>query len=215
MQPMIVTVGPLASAVANNICTSQTPTSALTLNGSLVTGGVAYLDTPRRILITVGGSESGKTFTVVGTNWAGDRITEGMAGPASGTVTSVLDYKTVTSITISSAAGAALTVGTTTTAASPWVRFDDWALPQAAIGCVISGTVNYTVQQTMDDPNDPNSPVAVASITWTSALDTTLVGASSNIIGVMNVVPRWGRILLNSGTGSVTGTFRQLGVVPF
>ena len=52
MQPMIVTVGPLASAVANNICTSQTPTAALTLNGSLVTGGVAYLDTPRRILFT-------------------------------------------------------------------------------------------------------------------------------------------------------------------
>jgi hypothetical protein len=212
---MIVTVGPLASAVANNICTSQTPTAALTLNGALVTGGVAYLDTPRRILITVGASEAGKTFAVVGTNWAGDRITESIAGPASGTVASVLDYKTVTSITISSTAAAALTVGTTTTAASPWVRFDDWALPQASVGCVISGTVNYTVQQTMDDPNDPNSPVAVASMTWTSALDTTLVGASSNILGVMNVVPRWGRILLNSGTGSVTGTFRQLGVVPF
>jgi len=215
MQPMIVTVGPLVTASANNICTSQTPTSALTLNGSLVTGGVAVLDTPRRILITVGGSESGKTFTVVGTNWLGNSVTESMAGPASGTVTSVLDYKTVTSITISTTAGAALTVGTTTTAASPWVRFDDWAMPQATIGCIISGTINYTVQQTMDDPNDPNSPVAVASIAWTSALDTTLVGASTNIVGVMNNVPRWARILLNSGTGSVTGTFRQLGVAPY
>jgi len=216
MVPMIVSVGPLASAAANNICLSQTPSGAgyLTINGSLASGGVATLDTPRRILLTTNGSESTKTFTIVGTNWSNDRIGEVMNGVNSSTAMSVLDYKTIISIYASAATAAAITFGTTTVAGSPWVRFDDWAAAQAAIQCVVTGTVNYTVQQTMDDPNDPSDPVAPASMTWSSIGDSTLVTATATIAGTSAVVPRWARILLNSGTGSVRGTFRQLGAAP-
>ena len=56
MQPITVTAGPLTAASANNIALSQTVTgaAAVVLNGSLVTSGVAYLGTPRRILIKIG-----------------------------------------------------------------------------------------------------------------------------------------------------------------
>jgi len=213
MQPMTVSVGPLAAAAANNICLSQTPSGAgyLTLNGSLVSSGVAVLDTPRRILLTTNANETAKTFTVVGTNWSGAAAGEVITGVTSSTVASVLDYKTVLSIYASAATTAAITFGTTTTAASPWVRFDGWGLPQAAVQCVKTGTINYTVQQTLDDPNSPTSPVAMSDVTWASAADTALVGATGSVAGSFSVVPVFARILLNSGSGSVIGTFLQLG----
>jgi hypothetical protein len=173
------------------------------------------LDTPRRILLTTNGNETAKTFTVIGTNWAGDTITEVIAGVTSSTAASVLDYKTVISIYVSAATAAAITFGTTTTAGSAWVRFDDWAAAQATIQCVVTGTINYTVQQTMDDPNDPSSPIAPNAVTWNSVGDTTLVAATANITGAATIVPRFMRILLNSGTGSVIGTFRQMGAVGY
>lgn len=214
MRPLVVTVGPLATANANAICLSQTPSAgALTLNGALVSDGVATLDTARRVLITATGNESSRTFTITGTNWSGASISEVLTGPNATTAYSVLDYKTVTSITISGNAAGALTVGTNTIASSPWVRFDEWAPSDISVQCVVSGTVNYTVQQTLDDPNNPINPVAPASVTWVTSPDPFLVGATATVQSNYAFMPVYARILLNSGTGSVTGTFVQSGNV--
>jgi len=214
MRPITVTVGPLAAAAANNIALSQTPTAALTLNGSLVVGGVAVMDKPRRVLITTTGNESAKTFTIVGTSWSGASISEVMTGPNISTGQSVLDYATVTSITISATAAAALTVGTNGVASSPWVNLDPWALPQVGIQCTASGTVNYTVQISYDDPNSPTNAVTPANMTWLSSLDAAVVGATATQQSNFAYQPLWTRVLLNSGTGSVVATFNQSGVVP-
>ena len=90
MRPIVVSVGPLANASANNIATSQTPTSgtALTLNGSLVVSGVAVLDKPRRVLLTYGNEASNRTLVVVGTNVSGNSITETLAVPPAAPVPS-------------------------------------------------------------------------------------------------------------------------------
>lgn len=93
-------------------------------------------------------------------------------------------------------------------------RMDDWALPSIAIQCVVTGAVNYTVQTSMDDPNDPSSPVAVASMTWSPSPDAAAVAATGSIMTVLSFVPRFIRILLNSGTGTVVATVLQAGVVP-
>ena len=208
MRPITVTVGPLASAVANNICLSQTPTAgALLLNGS--TAGT--LDYARRVLITAAGNESSRTFTITGTNWSGSTISETVTGPNATTAVSVLDYLTVTSITISGNAAGAITVGTNGVAASPWVRLDAWAMPQVAIQCTASGTVNYTVQQTLDDTNAPTSPVAASAVTWVSHPDSNLVGATGTVQGNYAYVPTFTRVLLNRGSGTVTATFTQSG----
>jgi hypothetical protein len=213
MRPITVTVGPLVAASANNIALTQTPASAVTLNGSLVVAGVAILDTPRRVLITTTGNESSKTFTIVGTNWSGSSISEVMTGPNATTGASVLDYATVTSITISATAANALTVGTNGVAASPWVNLDPWSNSYIAIQCTVSGTVNYTVQQTLDDPNSPTSPVAVASMTWVSSSDPAVVAATTTQQTNYAFTPIWSRVLLNSGTGTVTAKYVQSGVV--
>lgn len=214
MRPIVTTVGPLAAASANAICLSQTPTAgALTLNGALVTGGVAVLDTPRRVLITTTGNESSRTFTVTGTSVSGSPISETITGPNISSAYSVLDYKTVTSITISGNAAAALTVGTNGVASSSWVRFDEWAPSDISIQCVTSGTVNYTIQQTLDDPNSPTNSVTAASVTWFSSPDSLLVNSTGSVQSNYAFMPTYARILLNSGTGTVTATFIQNGNV--
>jgi len=212
MQPITVTAGPLAAASANNICLSQTPAGAgaLTLNGALVVSGVAVMDSPRRVLITAASSnESAKTFTVTGIGANGNTVSEAITGPSSGTAQSVLDYKTVTSITISAAAAGAITVGTSGVGGSKWVVFDAFAPSLISLQCNVTGTINYTVQTTLNDPYDPITPVAPASVVWVSSSDTAVVGATANQQSNFMFAPVYARILINSGTGSVAATFLQ------
>lgn len=285
MRPITVTVGPLAAAVANCICTSQTPAAGqLDLNGTLVTttftgtgsisgnvltisvatsgvltigqpvggpsvaagtvvtgvltgtGGVgtytvnvaqttssgavygtpvATLDTPRRVLFTAVGNESAKTFTITGTNGANNPIVDVVTGPNATTGYSNLDFKTVTSIVISAAAANAVTVGTNTVASSDWIRMDEYALPQVAGQCTATGTVNYTVQQTVQNPNNPTNPVAPYQLTWSNSTDTAAVGATGSIQTNYAYAPNYVRVTLNSGSGSVSSVFTQFGVVPY
>ena len=211
MQPITVAAGPLATASANAICLSQTPTAAgaLTLNGALVVSGVAIMDNFRRVLITAAGNESAKTFTVTGIGANGNTVSEIITGPNATTAQSVLDYKTVTSITISAAAAGAITVGTSGVGGSRWVSFDAFAPSFISLQCNVTGTISYTVQTTLNDPYDPATPVAPASVVWVNSSDTAVVGATANQQSNFLFCPIYARILINSGTGSVAATFLQ------
>lgn len=212
MQAITVSIA-LASASANGICLSQKPAAggvqSLTLNGSLVVSGVAQLGSQRRVLITSSGNDSTNTFTITGTNWAGNSISETLTGPNTTTTYSVLDYYTVTSITISGNAVGNITVGTNGIGGSPWMRFDDWAPSNISIQCNVSGTVNYTVQSTLDDPNDPINPVTPANMTWINSSDLAVVSANSSQQSNFLFTPKFARVLINSGTGTVNATFLQ------
>jgi hypothetical protein len=211
MQPITVAAGPLATASNNNICLSQTPAAAgtLTLNGALVVSGVAIMDNFRRVLITAAGNESAKTFTVTGIGANGNAVSEIITGPNATTAQSVLDYKTVTSITISAAAAGAITVGTSGVGGSRWVSFDAFAPSFISLQCNVTGTISYTVQTTLNDPYDPATPVAPASVVWINSSDTSVVSASANQQSNFLFCPIYARILINSGTGSVATTFLQ------
>jgi hypothetical protein len=215
MRPITVSVGPLAAASATAICASQTPTAAFTLNGGLVTSGVAVLDTPRRILFTTAANESAKTATIVGTDWSGMPMTEVFTLPNATTGYTNLDFRTVSSITMSAAAAGNITVGTNGVASSAWVRLDDYALPQVAIQCTPTGTVSYTVQQTMQDPNSATNPVAPYLATWINTADNGAVNATSAVQTSYQYAPAFVKVTLNSGAGSVSTTVTQLGVVPY
>lgn len=289
MRPIVVTVGPLVAAAANNICTSQTPAVAngqLALNGTLATAGsvatgsisgtvltitaltsglisvgqpvsgagvvngmvlvanltgtggigtylvsasqtlssttiygnaVATLDTARKVLFTTVSDESAKTITIYGTDWAGDPINETITGPNATTGSTLLDYKTVTKIYVSAAFTGAVTVGTSGVAVSPWIRMADYASAQSAIQVTVSGTVNYTVQTSMDDPNSPTNPVSPSAVTWLSALDTNIVAQTTSKSGIFNITPTFVRVVLNSQTnpGFVTATITQFGSVSY
>lgn len=217
MRTTVLTVGPLVNADDDGIAQNQTPGAAgnLTLNGALVVNGVAILTVSgqaRQVLLTSAGNESGKTVTLYGTDANGAAQSESFAGPNT-TATSTLHYQTITRIAVSAAFSGNVKAGTNGVATSRWMKLDAWALPQTAIQCTASGTVNYTVQQTLDDPNSPTNPVSPVNVTWVSHPDSALVGATGTVQGNYAYIPTWMRVLLNSGTGTVTTTVTQSGSV--
>lgn len=110
-------------------------------------------------------------------------------------------------VTVSNASGGAQT--------SPLVRFDDFAPGPVSIQCTVTGTVNYTVQSSLDDPNSATNPVALASMTWIVSSDTNVVGATTSQQSNFFFAPVFARILLSSGSGSVTATFLQSSNGPY
>lgn len=202
MRPITATIGPLTAQSANNIALSQTPgaAGALTLNGSLASGGVAVIGNSQHITITT--TDSTHSFTIAGTTPTGALLTEVVTGNGT-SVTSLLDYAKVTSIVISGAATGAVTVGTSGTGSTPWVRLDEWASPPVGIQCDVTGTVNYTIQSTYDDPNSPTDPVLPTAMQWIATNDTNAVGATGSVQTNYLFTPTFVRALLNSGSGSV------------
>jgi hypothetical protein len=151
---------------------------------------------------------------VTGTNRAGDVLSEAVTGVNNTSTYTDLDFFTVTSVTNSAALAGNVTIGTNGIGGSPWVRFDEYAPHGVAIQCTVSGTVNYTVQQTLDDPNVSGTTLTPATMTWVSSSDTNVVGATATQQTNYNFTPVFARILLNSGSGTVTGTFLQASAVP-
>jgi hypothetical protein len=168
--------------------------------------------TARQVTITSGGSsESGKTFVVTGTNVMGELVTESLVGPGAGlTVTTTSYFLTVTSVTVSADTTGAITVGMTNTASSPWVRLDDFAPSNISIQCNVSGSATYTLQSTLDDPNDPFSPVSASALTWVSTSDTAVVAATTTQQSNFLFAPKFARVVLTTtSTGGVSSTFLQ------
>lgn len=210
MQAIQVTAGSLSAAVTNGIHLSNTPTAgAVSLNGSLVTSGVAYLTSPRRVLVTTAGNETGNTMTITGTDANGNVQSDTVDLPNASTVYTSLDFLTVTGITISANAAGAIIVGTNGIGGSRWVRFNDFAPSNISIQCDVSGTVNYTVQSTLDDPNDPFNATTAENVVWVSSSDVAVVGANSTQQSNFLFTPKYAKILINSGSGTVTATFLQ------
>jgi hypothetical protein len=184
-----------------------------------VSGGVATLDNTRRVLLTFAADETGHTFVLTGTTRGGSVITETIAGTTAGTVQSVLDYKTLTSVTISANSTGNISIGTSGVGGSGWLAFDGWLSDGVvAFQCTAVGTVNYTVQQTLDDPNlsltqnDPQGNlITPASVTWVNCSDTNLVAATTTQQSNYNFAPTYMRVVMNSGTGTVTLTALQHG----
>lgn len=105
----------IGAADADGISTSQTPGAAgnLTITGALASGGVATLGYGRKVTITSAGNDSGRTFTVTGTDENGNAQTESITGPNIGTSTGTKNFLTVTQIAIDAAAAGAITAGAT------------------------------------------------------------------------------------------------------
>jgi hypothetical protein len=197
----IVSDGPLflspIAAVANGIALSQGPvTGALTLNGSLASGGVATLDVLRQVIVTSAGNDSGITFTITGTDLNGQVISETIAGGNIAAATSVGYYKTVTRIASSAATASTVTAGTNGVAASPVLVPSQGAPYNISLYVQVTGTVNYSVQQTFDSPWTPNAH-AVAS--WTAVV-AGLTSQTANAQATQTQPCTAYRLVINSNT---------------
>lgn len=203
MLPRTVTVGPLAASAANNIAASQTPGAAgnLTLTAGAIAGTTP--DVARRLLFTPAGAEAGNgtVWTVYGTDWNNNTISEtvnGVNNPS--TAQTLYDYRTVTRIAVNKAQAGAVTVGTNGVASSRPIFLDTFAPAPTSIQVSVSGTVNYTVRQSMDNPNTITG--GYTAVTWLNHPDTNLVSATGSAQGNYAYIPFMCQVTLNSETGS-------------
>ena len=216
--------GPNASTVSSLKTYSQiiSITASAGTTGAITVGhyGTATLDTARRIIVTSGGNDTGITFTPSGTDWYGDPISETITGASGAAASSVLSYKTVTSIIASAAVATTVTSGTNTIADSPWARFDDFgSMAPVSIQCDVSGTpsTGATVSQTLDDPNlvtnnDPPNTFqwTPATLVWINHPDSNLVAFTTSVQGNYGYPPTFARVTLTTtGSASITATFKQ------
>jgi hypothetical protein len=196
----VVTLSNTSRVATRNLfysITSITTSGSTTGNITVGTNGVATLDTPRRVLFTDGGSDTSITFTVYGTDWNNESVSEVVTGPAATGYTNY-DFKTITAIWPSGATASTVTVGTNGVASSRPIFLDRYALSPTSLEVDVSGTVNWTVQQSLDDP----SVVGFVNTTWINHPDTALVAATGAIQGNYAYIPTVTRVVLNSESGA-------------
>ena len=198
MNPVSVTASFTAGSTTA-IAGSQSPAGAglLTLTATPVILTTAGSGLARQVLFTSSGDDTSATFTIVGTNSDGLPQTEALLG-GNPTVTSALMYQTIISIRISKASAGTVSVGTNGVGASRVVMMDYFQNPfNVGIGCTLnSGAANYTVQHTFDDVFNTNAT------NWFS--NSGITAKSANQDGNYAYAIRGIRLLINSGTGSVT-----------
>lgn len=182
------------------------------------TGGAVTIDTAtagnsatgRRVLITSAGDDHLLTWTVKGTNAAGYPITDTFAG-ANGTSYSNLDFVTVTSITPSGTTASTVEAGTNGVGSSPWWT-PNWHVQDINLGIgieIVSGSVNFTLQYTYDDPNN----LQAGALFPLAYNDVNIVNYSSSPIDASYAMPITAvRVLINSGTGELRVRYQQAGL---
>ena len=220
MRPIVVTAGPVPAAAPASIAAAQTLSGAgaFNLNGPYVNlgSGVAVMPNAAAVKVTLAaaGNNSGVQFTITGTNQNGSLTSETIPGPNANTVSTTNYFLTVISVTASGATVGDVSVGSSALGSSAWVNFDTWSMSQISVQVDVLGIANYTIQQTLDDPNSPTNPVAPIDVQWVNHPDVNVVNATATAQTNYGYVPAYARVLLNSGSGSVRATFIQSGVNP-
>lgn len=159
---------------ADGIVTSVDPASnaALTLNGALVSGGVATLDVPRNVTITSAADDSAKSFTVTGKDEYGVTVVETITGANAGVAAGKKAFKTVSSVVCVGDPGT-ITVGTGDVLGLPlFVQDGDFILKEmqddavATAGTTVSGDQSEPSATTGDvrGTYDPNAACDGAKI---------------------------------------------------
>lgn len=217
MQPIVKLVDGATAAVTDSIALSQTLAGAepVTLNGALVTGNVAYLNPPELISITSDGDESGIFFTVVGKDQYGNSITELIGGPNTETSESVYAYSEVISITSDGATAGNITVGNFGVTYSNMIALEPYASPSTIyqVSVLDGSSMTWTIEGTLDNPNDPVYPCSFADIEWIVSPIATLVSEAVTQQAQSDWTPLFVRLKI-AGTGQARFTIVQLGAVP-
>jgi hypothetical protein len=170
---------------ANGIFEDQTGT-AITLNGALVSGGIARAAASQQVSLESSGNISGVTFLITGTDADGRYQAEVLTGPNADTVKTVLYFLTVDSVTPSGSVGTNVEGGwLSTNGAVSQTLVPDLASYTALMSIVVdSCTCTYTVEHT-----SYNKPSSVDGIWFdTVAMVSKTADAEGNIVAAVGGV---------------------------
>jgi len=196
------------AAVNNAVCLDQTLAGAgsLTENGGAVVNGVAISTVAVLVTVTSTGNDSTRTYTITGTNAAGVAMSETITGPNATTVSTTRYFKTVTDVSVvGGGTVGTVRVGFAASGVTAPLVLDIHGRPDVSLQVVVSGTVTWTIQQTLDSVWD------IALPTWFSHPDVNMVAQTVNRQGNYAYVPAAVRLQVTSGTGSATITIIQSG----
>lgn len=198
----------LQAAVNNAVCLDQTRATAgsLTLNGTSVVAGVAVFNLAYLVTVTSTGNDSTRTYVITGTNSSGVAMSETVTGPNTTTISTTRYFKTVTDVSVvGGGTVGTVRVGFGTAGVAPPIILDIHGRPDVSLQVVVSGTVTWTLQQTLDSLWD------IANPTWFSHPDPNMVAQTVNRQGNYAYIPSAVRLLITSGTGTATFTVIQSG----
>ena len=187
--PMDLGVGPVgriyvwdtvpAAKAANNLVTSTTPAAAgsLTLTAgtgitavTLASGSTAYqVDVPRAVSVTQVAAGTARVFTVTGTDYYGQAMSEAITSVAGSTVNGKKAFFQITSIAVSGATTTAVTVGTADVFGAP-VKFSNkgyiarcgWDDTLAEDAATVVDAVSTTPSTTTGDVRGTVTPSSAA-----------------------------------------------------
>lgn len=149
---------------------------------------------------------AGVTFTIVGTDADGNAKTEtGLTGPASNsTVTSTGYFKTVTSIQPSATMGGlVVSVGIAAPSLTPTIPLEWRSIVAAQHQVEISGTINYSMQETLDKLFNASAD----TLSW-SAATSAFSAKTATVTGQGLVGATGARVLINTVTNGATLAWR-------
>lgn len=147
---------------------------------------------------------AGITFTLVGTDADGNTLTEtGLVGPASAsTVTSTKHFKTLTSVQPSATMGGlVVSIGVAAESVSQTLPLEWRSNAAAAMTVDISGTINFTVEETYANPYS----VAGESLPWVAI--SALSAKTADTSAVSTVGSQAVRLKTNTVTNGATWTW--------
>ena len=162
MKPKRVSFTPVSQSTSN-IAASQTPGAAgnLTLAGALCSGGVMPTQELGYIIgIGCAADETGRTFTVTGTDQDGKAQTESITGVSTATAVSTKFWRSISAIAVDAATAGAIVVGTVNTtlsAATPTYCVDIYE-NYTRVTADIGGTANFTIQKCSERPTAGETP---------------------------------------------------------
>jgi hypothetical protein len=214
MRPINFTYAPTASS-ANNIALAQTTAGAanLVLNGSLVAGGVATLGAQQFLLFTTTSNVTAVNATITGTDKSGNTITETLSLPNTTTKASTKSFYTVTSIAVSGAVAANMTVGVNGLGYSQPYPLDIYLRPfsvSVAVTTLSASPPTYKAQYTYDDVFDPNWPNGTQ--VWIDSANMT--GKSAAFVEALTAPVRAVRFVITTAASpqSMSGVILEAGV---
>ena len=175
---------------------------SFTLNGAGVTSGQWV--TPDLFAKQIGfastGNISGVTFTVSGYQDKNKTIaiSEQLAGPNNNTVETTNYFYSIQSISASGAVGTNTKAGPVDEAISQIIpikrSYSDRSERQVGLTFIVTGTIDYTVQQTNDDVQS----LTDRTFNWLDSDDTNVVSATASKNSNYIAVPQAMRVKINS-----------------
>lgn len=170
---------------------------------------IPYNNVSRTISFTALGDSSDVEFVITGT-YRNQPQTDTVTGPNANTVYSTNLFDSVTSIQATLNDSTPVSVGFGTTGVTPWMQYDyERSINAVTYQVVVSGTINYTLQQTLDDMNKVSQPSFTFDGTGSLTAQSASAYASSSILPFT-----FSRLIINSSdnTGSLTLTYLEQGI---